>query len=197
MLINYQEIRSVNLSHLVSEISRRDHKSLIVGKPGDEHYPLLAYLASQINNGLIVELGTHEGTSSAALCSNKSNRVITYDIKNFYTAKQPQNLERVLGNIFDLDPSIMLEADLIFIDTAHTGEFERQVYSYLVENNYKGITVWDDIHWSREMIAFWNELPEEHKYDITDIGHGGGRGPLGDRSGTGIVDFSGTVQIIK
>ena len=197
MLIDYSSIRAVDLSHLVPEIKRLDHKKLIVGKPGVEHYSLLAHITSQINNGLIVELGTHHGTSAVALCSNRSNRVVTYDVKDFFTANKPDNLERVLGNIFDIDPSLMLQAEVIFIDTLHDGTFEQKVYDYLLDNNYKGITVWDDIHWSREMINFWSKLPNEGKYDITDIGHGGGKGPRGNISGTGIIDFSGKIHIVK
>ena len=75
------------------------------------------------------------------------------------------------------------------MDTYHDGVFETQVFNYLLKNNYKGIIVLDDIHWSQEMIDFWKKIKIE-KHDITFLGHEGGLGPMGNISGTGIIDFS-------
>ncbi|MBN2225440.1 MAG: hypothetical protein JW765_12240 [Deltaproteobacteria bacterium] len=196
MIIDYDEIRNVDLSRLIKIVSKK-HRDIVNGEAGKEHYKLLAYL-SKIAKGLIVELGTHYGTSSMALAENPSNIIITYDVRDVYTIKhQPKNVFRIIGNIFDLgEERILLKADLIFLDTAHKADFEWQVFCYLKENNYKGVLLVDDIYFSDEMIEFWNKI-DVLKYDLTDIGHGGGITPLGNISGTGLVDFMGGVVVNK
>jgi hypothetical protein len=54
----------------------------------------------------------------------------------------------------------------------------------------------DDIHWSNEMMEFWNKI-DTVKYDITDIGHGAGEGPKGNISGTGLVTFAEKIEFAK
>ena len=38
------------------------------------------------------------------------------------------------------------------LDTAHTGDFETEVYMFLKNNSYKGILILDDIHYNNQMI---------------------------------------------
>jgi len=198
MNIIYDEVRRVDNSSLKKFIRYQQHKKLINGKAGREHYKLLAYLTSKIQNGFIVELGTHHGTSCLAFSVNPTNTIRTYDVvDSFDLAVVPGNVTRVLGNIFDLNEQhYLLKANLIFLDTAHNGDFEWQVYSYLKENNYQGIIIYDDIHWSVEMVDFWNKV-DLPKHDITDIGHGSGKGKLGNFSGTGIIDFTNQLVITR
>ena len=195
--LRYKSISEENLSHL-TKIVNKEHKSIINGTAGKEHYKLLSYLSKEMGPSLIVELGTHYGTSSLAFAENKESVILTYDIVDRYKIKkrhQPNNVIRKVKNIFvEKQEAFLLKADLIFMDTYHDGIFEKQVYDFLIENNYNGILLLDDIHWSNEMINFWNKI-EVKKHDITDIGHGGGKGPLGEISGTGIVDFSNNLKI--
>ena len=195
MEINYDEIRKVDNSHLVQYVSQ-EHRKLINGRAGNEHYKLLVYLTKQIQNGLIVELGTHYGTSSLALSVNPSNQIRTYDVVDRFSTKiAVPNVTRCIGNIFEMDEAhFLLKADLIFLDTAHLGDFEWQVFQFLKNNNYRGIFLCDDIVWSDKMIEFWDKV-DMPKFDITDIGHGKGDGPRGNISGTGVVDFSGQLVI--
>jgi predicted O-methyltransferase YrrM len=193
MIINKPLVDAIDLTPYVHLITRNDHKPIFLAPAGENHYKLLAYIATQINDELIIELGTHEGTSSTALAINKSNKIVTFDVKNMYTvAEQPSNVERKIGNIFNLGmQDMLLQSALIFLDTAHRGDFEWEVYSFLKENNYKGILVLDDIHWNKPMKEFWNKI-DTLKYDITNLGHG--ICPDGI-AGTGIVDFSNQVVI--
>ena len=193
MIINKTLVDAIDLTPYVHLITRKDHKPIFLAPAGENHYKLLAYIATQINDELIIELGTHEGTSSTALAINKSNKIVTFDVKNMYTiAEQPLNVERKIGNIFNLGmQDMLLQSAFIFLDTAHRGDFEWEVYSFLKENNYKGILVLDDIHWNKPMKEFWNNI-DTLKYDITNLGHG--ICPAGV-AGTGIVDFSNQVVI--
>lgn len=194
------EIDKVDLTHLVDIVSRDDHKKIIIGEAGLQHYKLLSYLSKQINNSTIVELGTHHGTSCLCLCENKTNRVVTFDVtdKKFGIKKIPENLTRHIGNIFNINPRILLESSLVFLDTAHDGDFELEILNFLIENNYKGLLLLDDIHYNNSMINFWNNI-NLTKYDITSVGHGiitPSATPTG-KSGTGIVDFNNNIQIIR
>jgi hypothetical protein len=193
MKIVKKDLRHIDLTPYVNQITRNDHKKLFLDPPGKNHYPLLAYLSNQLSNSLIVELGTHHGTSSLALSVNTTNHIVSYDVRDLYSVKpQPSNLTRRIGDIFELNQeSILLDAALIFLDTAHTGEFESKVYKYLRDNDYQGILVLDDIHWNVPMKLFWNSI-DITKYDITDIGHG--ICPDGP-AGTGIVDFKNNLII--
>lgn len=187
-----KDVSLIDLKLLVNQITRNDHKQIFLAPPGENHYSLLAYLSLQSDNQLIVELGTHHGTSSLAMSINKTSKIITYDIADRYGIQpQPKNVERRLGNIFELNEvDILLKSNIIFLDTAHEGPFEWQVYRFLVENEYKGILVLDDIHWNKPMKEFWEGITNT-KYDVTDIGHG--ICPDGV-AGTGIVDFSNQIK---
>ena len=134
MIITKTDIFSIKLDKYIKYINRDDHKKIFIAPPGQNHYYLLAYLSSIISNSLIIELGTHHGTSSLALSINKTNTIITYDVVNKYGIKpQPDNVIRKIGNIFNLNEQAkMLSASFIFLDTAHTGEFEWEVYEYLL-----------------------------------------------------------------
>lgn len=193
ILLSRQALSEIDLSSYLGHINRNDHKKNFVAPPGENHYYLLAYLSSQINNSTIIELGTHHGTGTLALSLNKSNKVITYDVRDVFGIKpQPENVQRVIGNIFKLQQqSLLLESALIFLDTAHLGDFEWQVYSFLLENNYRGILLLDDIHWNKPMKEFWSKI-DTLKYDVTNLGHGVCPDGL---AGTGLVDFSGQVVI--
>lgn len=195
MKLSRDLVSKIDLKPYVNLITRVDHKSIFLAPPGKNHYGLLAYIASQLNNTTIIELGTHNGTSSTALSTNSSNKIITFDVRSMYTVqKQPENVERVLGNIFELGmENLMLESSFIFLDTLHQGDFEWKVYSFLKENNYKGILLLDDIHWNEPMKKFWKKITTT-KYDITEIGHG--VCPNG-AAGTGLVDFGNKVDILE
>tara|TARA_R110001583_G_scaffold50078_2_gene156333 strand:- start:183 stop:827 length:645 start_codon:yes stop_codon:yes gene_type:complete len=214
MEINYTKIKNTDLSHLIPLTKRHGFKKIINNPAGEEHYKLLAYITHTLTNAKILELGTHNGTSSTVLSDNPTNKVRTYDVEDLYNNNHNgvyNNIIRIVGNmgtkdnpykgdIFDLNEQhYMLEADFIFLDTAHLGGFEWKVYEYLRDNNYKNFIVFDDIHLELAMQEFWSKIPNNIKYDITEIGHGLGIDSRGNprSSGTGLVDFSGRVTIVK
>lgn len=200
MQIIKSDIHKIDLSAHVNRITRADHKNIFLDSPGNNHYKLLAYLSSLFNDCLIVELGTHHGTSSLAFSVNNRNKIITYDISDKYgIVPQPSNVYRRIGNIFDMrEERNLLSASIIFLDTAHEGEFEQMVYEYLLNNNYQGLLLLDDIHWNDAMRKFWKDI-DKTKYDVTDVGHGKCISGPGNYSvaGTGLVDFSGKIIMIN
>ena len=199
MKIIEKEIKDIDLNELSSLINTDEFTEYFLDKDR-EHYHLLAYLSTKFDNELIIDLGTHRGTSALALSYNKTNKVITYDVREFRGGivhninDIPENIEWKIKNIMDddafSDRENLLKSKLIFLDTAHEGDFEYDVYKYLKDGSYNGILVLDDIHFNGKMKDFWEKI-DTTKYDVTHLGHSI------ESSGTGLVDFSGKVEEIE
>jgi len=168
----------------------------------DNHYRLLKHLSRALSLAhaapLILDLGTHAGGSSAALASSDS-KVISYDIEDRLKnqaatcGEDPAafrlalpNVEYRIGDIMQLSPALLLEADMIVLDTAHEGEWEEQVYEYLCAHKFRGLLFLDDIHANMAMELFWSGIAHR-KYDLTAVGHA--------ISGSGLVDFGGQLRV--
>ena len=149
-----------------------------VDKPGTEPYKL--YNDYSHKHRKIADLGTLQGLSALALSSNPQAQVLSYDIDLSKNLVKKDNIKFIAGNCFDhLDD--ILSCDLILIDIdPHDGEQEFRMLVDLVANNYKGTTLWDDIHLNSEMQQFWDSV-EMTKQDLTTEGH---------HSGTGLIVFS-------
>lgn len=170
--------------------------------PGDEHYLFLAALGMQMKNKTIIELGTHNGRSAISLNygnlkNHNDNTIITYDINNFLLPNIFDNTNIIfkMDNLFDNktrddNKEFILSSDLIFIDVdPHEGVVEFEMYTWLKENNYKGLILFDDIHLGvghlgvftgNCMQQFWDKVDDKYKIDLTHVGH---------YSGTGLVCF--------
>ena len=179
-----------------------------IGRNLEHYYAILVHLSTYFTDSVIVDLGTHRGGSAAALSYNNSNEVYTFDIAINDEAtslfEQYENITYLIGNciennwtgqpqIFPLglriralksEREIFLSSELIFLDVdPHDGIQEQRVLEFLIENNWKGIMVCDDIEPQHEsMHEWWNSI-ELPKYTIRNKygAHGG--------EGTGIICF--------
>lgn len=143
-------------------------------------YKLLAYIASKYNNITIYDLGTFRGWSSLALATNPTNKVISYDIQNYLAVKQMDNIEYKIGNFYE--DTGLLNSPLISLDIdPHDGPAETKFINWLIENNYKGTVICDDIKLNEGMKIFWNSIENVEKHDVSEYGHKYG--------GTGILIF--------
>ena len=182
------------------------------------YYRILGYFSTLFNDKILVDIGTRRGHSVCSLAFNKNNTVYTYNIVNEIVENdafskfnniKPFVLHNVddtpLGNILSREEhlNIVLSSDLIFMDTdPHDGVTEKHLFDFLLKNNYKGITLWDDIRRkSRDEIGriktsgpnslglWWDEVvdnPNIKCYDITEYSW---------KSGTGVICF-GEQEII-
>lgn len=180
MQLHLNDLLNIELSELKEYIVDSDDGKLFDRPCGDQHYRLLAYISIILpDDSKILELGTRWGVSSVALSKNNNVSVVTCDIedRSFYVKRE--NVKFIQADGFDLLEEYK-DVDLIFMDVdPHDGVQEKKMIKKLVDLNYKGILILDDIHLNKEMEDLWNSIHVD-KYDLTQFGH---------YSGTGIVFF--------
>jgi hypothetical protein len=170
------------------------------------YYRILGYFSTFYNGKILVDIGSRRGYSAASLAFNENNTVYTYNnveeependvfnklnnIKDFVETGKFSGTP--LGNILDSGKhrEIILKSDLIFCDVdPHSGEHETQLIKFLSDNNYKGITIWDDINdqlknWFSDIEA--SDYKHTDKYDLKEYTW---------KEGTGVICF-GEQEII-
>lgn len=171
------------------------NEDYIYKNPGEEHFRLLSYLSTLINNTTIIDIGTHHGHAAVALAYNHSNTVYTFDRVN--TVDPPYlrtpNIRFVQDDLYanpEKWESTLLMAAFIFIDTEpHNGNNEYEFIQYLKSIDYKGFIVCDDIWYFKSMRDnLWYKIEDRYKYDLTLVGHW---------SGTGIITFNDDIKFEK
>lgn len=153
-----------------------------VNKPGTSPYALYAKIASELpQDSLIADLGTLQGLSALAMSLGQNSKIISYDIDMKKNIVQREGIEFIEKNCFD-DLDRILTADLILVDVdPHDGQQEKRFFDILLEREYHGMTLWDDIHLNQGMQAFWNYASKQVPVtDLTSLGH---------YTGTGKVEF--------
>lgn len=154
--------------------------------PG-EHYRLLSYLSSQLeDNSLILDLGTFRGLSALALSYNEKCKVVTFDIKDVripFITNIP-NIEFIFGDWKNCLPYLN-QAKLILLDIGHDGPEEKEFMDLLTKSEFSGILIVDDIQIYDSMKEFWGSI-ELEKYDFTHLGHS---------SGTGVIPINTNLEV--
>lgn len=193
IIVNKQEVIDKDITHLKEYYlyqSGGDLRNFDL-PAGETEFKLYAYMAEQINDTIILDIGTRHGGSALALSNNPNNNVISYDIvswdSHIYLKKDNINLK--ICNFMEDSAIDYSKVDLIMIDVdPHDGLQEPIMIDYLIGIGWEGLVLLDDISetlWP-EINKMWNSLPYE-KYDLTDIGH---------MSGTGLVNIGNKFKII-
>ena len=185
-----------------------------------KYYRILAYFSTFYDDEILVDIGTRRGHSAASLAYNEDNVVYTYndredevpenDVFEKMTNVKPFILSDYheednnghgagsLGNILgdNKHKDILLKSSLIFMDVdPHSGDKETALFDFLVENDYKGITLWDD---TASQLHGWFEgkekdirdnMPHLTIFDLNDYSWRDG--------GTGVICFGGQEVITK
>jgi len=176
--IDKDAVRKLDISALESiSLNRNDWLSA-----GQSEYRLYAWLSSQFNNSVILDVGTRTGGSALALSYNDSNQVISYDLMEQGASQiQKENITFKIQDFREDDTLDWKRISIIMIDVdPHDGVQEVEMMEFLKEKNWKGIMLLDDIGpgWP-EVQDMWDAI-EEPKIDVTEVGH---------MSGTGLVNF--------
>ena len=198
MFINKEKLHTIDFDNYYSRYSfNPDDKKEFFDNAGKQHYRLLSYMSTLYNGQNIIDIGTHRGSSSLALSYNKTNTIYTFDIVDNVneSIKNTNNIKLHIEDIFDRTvfekwKDIILSCPFIFLDVdPHNGTMEYTLYNYLRDINYKGFLICDDIWYFKEMRDnFWYKIPNNIRYDLTDVGHW---------SGTGIVSFNDNHNLRK
>lgn len=179
--ITNKNLDSLNMKNY-EYIDNTEYINYYLEKSSQEHYRLLTYLSNNIDNSIILDIGTFKGVSALALSSNMSNTIYSFNLgQELQLNTLPKNINWIIDNVMnDQYKNIVYNAKIILLDTYHDGIFEKLFYDYLKNIHFKGILLLDDIKLNKEMIDFWNAI-ELDKEDISYLGH---------ITGTGIVYFS-------
>jgi Bacterial protein of unknown function (HtrL_YibB) len=171
--------------------SSKDDRTEFFDVCGKQHYRLLSYLSTLVNDTIIIDIGTHHGQSALALSYNTRNVVHTFDIEDRVSNSKIKNVDNInfhMDNLFDVDGrekwnETILKSSFIFLDVdPHNGTMEMDFYNYLERIEYMGFVICDDIWYFKEMRDnFWYKIPYSYRSDLTELGH---------NSGTGIFTFN-------
>lgn len=184
LFLTNSELDAIDMLPVYYLMKPYPEREYLLSKSGIEHYRFLYWIAQNVNNKNIVEIGAYQGLSTACLSSNESNEVFSYDLdfSTIHFRETPHNVNFIPvpdNNPEYFDPAIR-DGDIIFVDSWHTGIMEKQIWEYLsAGNSWKGLLIYDDIYYGKKMFNMWNEIPID-KLDITELGH---------EFGTGVVFF--------
>jgi len=174
--VTKEELNSIDLGAYKDMSKNGSPKNWFFMEAGREHYRLLAYISGLFNGETLLDIGTYQGSSSIALSFNDKNKVASFDV-----VAQPEikkisvaNIEYYIGNVLD-HPDLILFSPFILLDTYHDGVFEKEFMDKLIEIDYHGIVMFDDIYLNDEMKKFWEGITQE-KHDLTPVGHFTGTG---------------------
>lgn len=157
---------------------------------GPQPYKLYAYLSTMFNNTTILDIGTEWGNSALSLAYNPNNNVISYDIE--YKEADKINKDNINFKIMDFMQDETIPWDnisIIVIDVdPHDGIQEPVMLQFLKDKGWKGLLLLDDIGDMFQDMKHWFATIEDQKWELDHhIGH---------YSGTGVVNFGGTHEII-
>lgn len=160
-----------------------DSNNYISCKSGREHYRLLTHISLTNTNKKIIDLGTFKGWSALSLAHNPCNTVISYDIADCFPKTELNmrpNLTYKIKNFLD-DLDELNNTDLILLDIdPHDGIQEKTLIEKLIELNYKGAVIMDDINYFTNLASYYRNIPLKTD-DLTAFGHS---------TGTGIIFFN-------
>ncbi len=159
-------------------ISSIVNKSVIKKKYGKLLFRIVNYYKPQY----ILELGTCVGIGTMYLAAGiAKNKVVTIEGDpaiakiaknniNMYPS-QLKNIEQQIGNFDDVLPKLLAQnptIDLAFIDGNHRKEPTVSYFNQILKHAHEGtILIFDDIHWSKEMIEAWEQIKEHPKVMLT------------------------------
>lgn len=140
---------------------------------------LLFNLVSHYKPENIYELGTSVGVSTLYLAlANTLSKVKTVEsdkqlcdfANDIFKDNNIKNVQVIKGIFDDVIPDLIKRypsPDFVFIDGNHNYEATIRYYFIFCERIKKGLMVFDDIHWSREMNMAWKEIIKDENCQIT------------------------------
>jgi predicted O-methyltransferase YrrM len=127
----------------------------------------------------VVELGTSLGLNTLYMSLDREVRIKTFEgdpaiakvAQQHFQKLKRKNIELIEGNIDEtLTPTLeqMNEVDLAYLDANHRFEPTIRYYEEIMPYMHlKGILIFDDIHWSKDMSHAWNTILERGQHTLS------------------------------
>ncbi|MEM0518650.1 MULTISPECIES: O-methyltransferase [Aequorivita] len=139
---------------------------------------LLFRLAKYLKSENILELGTSLGLGTVALSlANEFAAINTVDGCPNTLGKAQQYFEKFNLHNIQINEMLfkdflfenkMVKYDLVFIDGDHNGERTLQYFNSLLNNVHNdSLIIFDDIYWSKEMTAAWQQIIANTKVTVS------------------------------
>lgn len=183
--LDKNQILNTNVSFLLDFFRDEGHikSAFKTDIPSLEHYKLLTYISYEFNNSVLIDAGTNDGISALCLAQNPTNKVLSYDIRDYnryglngslqhtpIDNKYP-NITFIKKDINDETDEVLLSSSFIMLDISHNGSDELKFSNRLQEIKYNKFLMCDDVKTSLFPLQEWcNSLPWK-QYDFTDVGH--------------------------
>lgn len=172
LVFNELGSREGRIESTVSEVFKRTSTSI-----GEAE--MIAEMAAHFNGKTILEMGTAFGTTTLAMhfAAHKS-RIITLEgvpeiaaiAQSHFEKYEADNVFLKIGRFSDTLPQVVAQENdlgLVFIDGHHsrkpTIDYLEMILPVLSE---KAIVVFDDIYYSRDMAACWQELLQHPAFQV-------------------------------
>jgi len=157
----------------VSDMTRRFAKSPKYGR-------LLFRLVNHLKPKVMIELGTSLGISAMYQSAGNPNATLytlegdgataALAVANF-NAGGFNAINTITGNFNDTLPSLLNRlgvVDYVFVDGNHTYQATINYFRLLKKHKQPStVLVFDDIHWSDEMLKAWNEIQADPEVTIS------------------------------
>jgi len=139
----------------------------------------LAELITKYKYRHVLELGTSLGLNTLYMSQNDDVSIKTFEgdptiaktAHQHFQKLDRKNIELIVGNIDEtLTPTLkqMNEVDLAYLDANHRFEPTIRYYEQIIPHmNTKGIMIFDDIHWSKEMSQAWNTILKRGQHSLS------------------------------
>lgn len=177
-----EELDALDMMPIYNQFRPVPEREYLLAPAGAEHYRLLKWVSHNIQ-GVFDEIGVYMGLGTACLASSLKNVVTGWDVDLQFLnwRSTPVNVHLSFSINEEWYSKSISKSNLVLIDAWHNGYLEQDIFNYMIEEDFKGILIYDDIYYNDAMKTFWNNISHPGKIDATHIGHS---------TGTGIIDFS-------
>jgi len=175
------EVEDFGAGSTVIKTNKRVVKKIAASSLKSKKFAQLLYrIVQYYQPKTIVELGTSLGITSSYLAAGSTiTKLFTFEGSANIAAKATQiftnleytNLTLIEGDFAKTLPpllSSLQEIDLAFIDGNHKKEPTLNYFHQLLQHSTNStILIFDDIHWSAEMEAAWEQIKKHSKVTLT------------------------------